>query len=487
MFGTSGTTLYYDGTEAVSTTLNGAINELVDSLTVASAAGISAPATIRIGGELIYCTTLVGAVFSGCTRGYDTSIPASHPNGAEVIYWKPAIRIAGLANNQYIIIRQMTLHGGDKAAAVISSAKHPDLKIEDNWIMNGKFYNVSSIEGYGLILRGNTIYGSGRTGAYLFNAVNNVHIEKNGFLGNPNTGLSVTSTSGTFNYGVYVVDNDFESNGTGGVTGFGANFENMYTLTFEGNHIESNVGIYGVRVAASYGVSVNSNVFQADSLCVDASVGGTVSGNTFNAAASVANLQIVGYRNEIIAFGNSLLNGATEAYPSSMTRNLIPFYYGGEAPTAGTWAPADRVINVNPMTGECAMWIATVGGTPGTWNCAFSIPLRVSLTAQNAAIGAANLKGAVPAGTYRVSAYLHTTTASAGACASNVTIAWTYNGGAKTANVIAAHSHAVDETASQGSMVLRADNATNITREVTLAGADCSNAVYDVYLTLELI
>jgi len=116
-------------------------------------------------------------------------------------------------------------------------------------------------------------------------------------------------------------------------------------------------------------------------------------------------------------------------------------------------------------------------------------PYRVaelSLTAQNAAITTTNLLAAAPAGTYRVSAYLQTTTASAGACTSALTIGWTYNASAKTATPVTGHSHAVDETFSQGTYTVRSQAAANITYAVDLTGgANCNNAVYDLYAGLE--
>ena len=110
----------------------------------------------------------------------------------------------------------------------------------------------------------------------------------------------------------------------------------------------------------------------------------------------------------------------------------------------------------------------------------------VSLTAQNAAITTTNLLATALVGTYRVAGYLHTTTASDGACTSALTIGYTYNSGAKTLIPITGHSHAADETASQGTAILRNDASANITYAVDLtAVADCTNAVFDLYITLE--
>ena len=114
-----------------------------------------------------------------------------------------------------------------------------------------------------------------------------------------------------------------------------------------------------------------------------------------------------------------------------------------------------------------------------------SVPVDGASASHNAAITTTNLLAAAVAGTYRASAYLHTTTVSAGACTSNVTIGWTANSGAKTYDMISAHSHAVDEVSSQGVAILRSDDAQNITYAASFAGADCSNGVYLLYLVLE--
>ena len=104
---------------------------------------------------------------------------------------------------------------------------------------------------------------------------------------------------------------------------------------------------------------------------------------------------------------------------------------------------------------------------------------------QAAAIGAANLLAAAPAGQYRTSAYFHTTVADGGACTATLILGWTYNGGAKTKNLVAAHDLNVDEAASDNLTTIMADAGTNITREVTRGGACAGASRYDVYVTLE--
>jgi hypothetical protein len=115
-------------------------------------------------------------------------------------------------------------------------------------------------------------------------------------------------------------------------------------------------------------------------------------------------------------------------------------------------------------------------------------PVLVTYSALNqaAVIAAGNLLAAAPAGQYRTSAYLHTTIAEGGACTATVILGWTYNGGAKTKNLVAAHDLNVDEGASDNLTAINVDAGTNITREVTRAGA-CATGTsrYDLYVTLE--
>ena len=114
----------------------------------------------------------------------------------------------------------------------------------------------------------------------------------------------------------------------------------------------------------------------------------------------------------------------------------------------------------------------------------------VNLNTQTAAIASGNLYVSAPGGTYEATAFLHTTTASVGACTSNVTIGYTFNGAAKTVNLIAAHSHAVDETSSTGTPATFAvDAGTHITRAVdlTAGGGGCTNAAYSVRIGLKRV
>jgi hypothetical protein len=66
------------------TTLVGTLNSSATTLTVTAASSFTVPTLLSIDSEIIYCGTLVGNVFSGCTRGFDGSTAAAHSNLATV-------------------------------------------------------------------------------------------------------------------------------------------------------------------------------------------------------------------------------------------------------------------------------------------------------------------------------------------------------------------------------------------------------------------
>ena len=73
----------YDNTGS-STTLNGDINSSVTTITVASTAGFEDVGTITIDEENITYTGKTTTTFTGCTRGADSTVAASHSNGDTV-------------------------------------------------------------------------------------------------------------------------------------------------------------------------------------------------------------------------------------------------------------------------------------------------------------------------------------------------------------------------------------------------------------------
>lgn len=73
----------YDNTGS-STTLNGDINSSVTTITVASTVGFEDVGTITIDEENITYTGKTSTTFTGCTRGADSTVAASHSNGDTV-------------------------------------------------------------------------------------------------------------------------------------------------------------------------------------------------------------------------------------------------------------------------------------------------------------------------------------------------------------------------------------------------------------------
>lgn len=108
-----------------------------------------------------------------------------------------------------------------------------------------------------------------------------------------------------------------------------------------------------------------------------------------------------------------------------------------------------------------------------------TIPARLALyevTDQATTVASGNLLAAASAGLYQVSVYIHTKIAAGGVCTAAVTLGWTYNGGAKTVDMVASHDLNSDEAASYHTATIKVDAATNITRTITVAGAGCGGA-----------
>ncbi len=123
-------------------------------------------------------------------------------------------------------------------------------------------------------------------------------------------------------------------------------------------------------------------------------------------------------------------------------------------------------------------------GTDGFTAC--HLPTVDAQTGKIASVPTGNLFASAPGGLYRVNVYVHTTTPEGGACTLSVDVSYTYNGGAKTVNLIAAHDLNADETANSGSRLIQLDNATNIQRALT---GSCTRTayVYDYTIALERV
>lgn len=124
----------------------------------------------------------------------------------------------------------------------------------------------------------------------------------------------------------------------------------------------------------------------------------------------------------------------------------------------------------------------------GTVTCAPAAAVRsVEVrTAQIDSLAWSNLLASAPAGLYRASVYVHTTNPQGAACALDIDIEYTYNGGLKTTRIVSAHNLNSDEAASDGTRLIWVDNATNIRRALTDTCVR-SAYLYNYTLTLERV
>lgn len=107
------------------------------------------------------------------------------------------------------------------------------------------------------------------------------------------------------------------------------------------------------------------------------------------------------------------------------------------------------------------------------------------LTAQTASIGATNLMASAPAGLYRISYYLHTTTAGS---AGTVLLALTWNDGVGQTSATSALTLAavVAGTLNSGQLVIKSASGQAITYTTTVAGV-VGNPAYALGIRIERI
>jgi len=77
----------YGGASGLTTTLDGAIDAVVTTITLTSTAGFPLTGVIKIDNELISFTGISGNDLTGCTRGYNGTSAASHVDNAGVEYF----------------------------------------------------------------------------------------------------------------------------------------------------------------------------------------------------------------------------------------------------------------------------------------------------------------------------------------------------------------------------------------------------------------
>lgn len=69
----------------------------------------------------------------------------------------------------------------------------------------------------------------------------------------------------------------------------------------------------------------------------------------------------------------STFSGLLEGSATGTTGSILKVYWAPAAPSTGTWAVGDQVINTAPTAAGTPGWVCTVAGTPGTWNARANI------------------------------------------------------------------------------------------------------------------
>lgn len=117
-----------EGLDAAKTTLNGAIDSSVATVSLTSISGFNTNGlangfSIRIGLEQIDYTGISGNRLTGCIRGVNGTSAVSHPHGASVGYLKFGVALEQINNSQ--VWANTTVSGVAKNAVEIGGDKYP--------------------------------------------------------------------------------------------------------------------------------------------------------------------------------------------------------------------------------------------------------------------------------------------------------------------------------------------------------------------------
>ena len=137
-------------------------------------------------------------------------------------------------------------------------------------------------------------------------------------------------------------------------------------MVISGNQI-SNPSTVAMDIQAARKVTISDNVVLGQALafrlgkCPNARITNNIfeSSDTVNAT----NLFAAGNTGSFLSENNSLIGKVENASDSG----VLISQFAAAAPTTGTWAVGDRVIQLTPVVGNPTGWRCTVAGTPGTW------------------------------------------------------------------------------------------------------------------------
>ena len=113
---------------AAQSTLNGAMDASQTTATVANASGFRTPVIIAIGSERIYCLTKSTNQFTSCTRGFDGTTAATHPNSASVTGQIPSYLLNQMSAELMSIGSRGTILWTSGAGTPVAACTAPGLR-----------------------------------------------------------------------------------------------------------------------------------------------------------------------------------------------------------------------------------------------------------------------------------------------------------------------------------------------------------------------
>jgi hypothetical protein len=242
--------------------------------------------------------------------------------------------------------------------------------IEDSTIADNEFNNAT---GAPINIQTSTHY----SGAYGILIANNIISGYQGYGGNtgnaitcycpfPNiTGNKINRKTGS---GIVIVaDNAVITNNSIQKMAYHGISVTGHKAVISGNHVldcdNANTDTYsGIVVAGNYGL-ISGNI----SGNASGTPGGGVGGQLYGLRISSGSGNTIGFNAYLFNKTAQMLDSGTGnvgLYGEGFSRRIL---FGTAAPTSGTWAVGDVVINKTPASGQPKGWRCTSAGPPAVW------------------------------------------------------------------------------------------------------------------------
>jgi hypothetical protein len=254
------------------------------------------------------------------------------------------------------------------------------------------------INGYGSneisLISNNVIKNSLGNGIFMSIQPRKININANQFINNALTDICFLPSAGNANVGEIFVQNNFIQKNVATSSAMFFDLQNStLTSVIQNNLIfgkdntivnDRNTAIYIRSIVSPSLVKVKNNIinnFYYAYFCEDY---WTTSANRnkvildsnniidcyigfyISATTSVVVIPVVNNVFDNVTTQISNGGGFVAGYVVNRTGNNLQ-WYNNAAPTVGTWALGDRVINNSPAVGSPKAWTCTVAGNPGTW------------------------------------------------------------------------------------------------------------------------